>query len=201
VNGFNQHLGNIFAVYARSDSEDRAFGATAYRDYRNTIAEMAAPFHVDAMRACGIFAALSPNIDEAANFKGLVAVMAGKPDSECPGYPINKNKAREILKGKHPLEVLKGLKTRAFFVNIADPETNDAVVVDAHIHSVWLLKRQLVTQSYLPPKLYHEISNDVRTAARFIGCGIRPNQLQATLWCTWKRVNNIVFNNHQRKLF
>ena len=83
---FNQHIGNIFSVYARSDREDRDWGMWAYENYHKRIIDIGGSFGVLPSTACGIFAALSPNIDEASNFLGLDRILSGADDDNCPGY-------------------------------------------------------------------------------------------------------------------
>jgi hypothetical protein len=198
MNGdWNVHLGNIFTVYSRADRWDRDFGSTAYEAYRLRIEWMVEKNHVAVDAAIGAFAALSPNISEFSNFLALEKLMAG--ESEMPGYPLNIEKARRILEGEEPLRVLSGNKVRAFFLNIQAPENiANPVVVDAHMYSVWKLRTHKVTEINISDKVYHQISKDFGIVAAQVG--IRPNQLQATCWSTWKRVNNIVFSDYQPKL-
>lgn len=194
---FNTHLGNIFQVYMRADKWDREFGMKAYENYHGKIDDMLfkSGARCSLNRACGIFAALSPNIDEATNFLSLKRLLEGV-DLLMSGYPLNIEKAKRILWGMPPLDVLSGNKTRAFYQNIWEPKSVDnPVVVDAHMFSVWHLKRHKVTSIHITDRLYERISKDFKTVAKAVG--IRPNQLQAICWSTWKRVNDIVFDGHQ----
>lgn len=203
---FNPYLGNIFAVYARADKEDRDFGMFAYERYSARIQDVLTAHEVNTGEwvplfiGAAVFAVLSPNTDEANNFLGLERILQRRPDAEVPGYPANKAKARLMyIDHINPLEVLGGLKVRSFYRNLATPRDESApIVIDAHIYSARHLKRFRVHKvPYIGPTLYTAIDSEFRTVARVLG--IRPNQLQATVWSTWKRINNIVFDA-QRKL-
>jgi len=185
---FNPHLGNIFSVYAKADKIDKEFGKSAYENYHEQIAKIAVRRGCFVHVAIGMFAALSPNIDEKSNFTALIRLLEGA--STCPGYPMNIEKAKRIMAGAEPLGEIQGLKTKAFYLNILCPVADNAVVVDAHIFSVWNMKRVKVQEvEGLGRNLYDQISEDFRTVAKILG--MRANQLQATCWSTWKRVHNI----------
>lgn len=195
---FNEHLGNIFAVFARSDRRDKEWGMTAYECYQERIARIAAG-RANIEVACGIFAALSPNVDEAKNFQGLERMLGGGHDSYISGYPLNKVKARRIMDGEHPLDVLSGLKTRSFYINLCYPERTDAVTIDMHMLSIWLMQRLKAHEASMAESLYKRIAGDYRQVASLLN--LRPNQLQSICWTTWKRVHNIVYDKHQTELF
>lgn len=194
--GLNNKLGNIFTVYCRADKWDREWGMSAYEKYHDKINKISddASIHVGSETACGIFAALSPNIDEASNFKALRKMLNGGDVSSIPGYPKNIGKAIKILHGSDPLEILSGNKTRAFFLNLWDfSNTAHPVVVDAHMYSVWRLRRFKVTEAKISDEEYKLASRDFGIVASHLD--IRPNQLQAICWSTWKRINNIMFDS------
>lgn len=194
---WNTGVGNVLTVYSHADRWDREFGMKAYENYKDKIVAIAAEHGSwSDSTAIGVFAALSPNMDERTNFLALHRVLAFH--DVVPAYPQSVEKARRIIQGESPMAVL-GRKTRAFYQNILQPgDIANPVVVDAHMYSVWKLKRHTVTQVDIDAKLYACISRDFGKAAAMIG--IRPNQLQATCWTVWKRRNNIVFKEHQPKL-
>lgn len=204
---FNQHLGNIFQVYARADRWDRSNGMESYVRYHQILSELADDRFVESPKAYAIFAALSPNSDYASNMLGTIRMMdayhsGSKLDSfSVNTYSNNKRKAWAICNAwKRPLEVLLAPKTRSFYLNILDPFDPKPVTIDGHMLGVWRLKRTTLKYGYvkITDQLYTEIAEDFRTVARVLG--ILPNQLQAICWLTWKRIHGIL-SDSQMNLF
>jgi hypothetical protein len=188
---WNSHVGNILTVFAHSDTLDRDAGMNAYENYQRKLAGYGRNFGFNITTSCGVFAALSPNLDEKNNFIALERILAND-EGFIPGYPLNHEKARRIRDGAAPLDILHGPKTRAFFCNLADPEGSE-VTIDGHMYSVWHLKRFTMSKAHInTQRQYDRIAADFRTAAKVVG--IRANQMQAVCWFTWKRRNRIVFN-------
>jgi hypothetical protein len=75
---------------------------------------------------------------------------------------------------------LGGLKTRAFYVNILDPNNSDIVTVDTHAIKIAGINRDSVGV-----KLYNAIADGYRECAEYVG--ILPQQIQAITWITYKR--------------
>lgn len=91
----------------------------------------------------GVIAALSPRVvwaDQERFTLGLVEAHAqGRfNDAPHPGFRTNREKARRILDGEAPLDVLGGEKVRAFYVNITGQDraipTLDIWAVRAAVH-------------------------------------------------------------------
>lgn len=198
---FNPHIGNIFTVYSMADHWDREEGMHAYRTYHAIMWEIARESGKDMTmeKVAGAFAALSPNADYITNLESTRrAVYAyntwgveGKDKFQVTSYPANKTKAWRILCGEAPLDVLGGLKTRSFYMNIMYPENTVEVTIDAHMLSVWSLRRFKVQEANMSPARYLEVARDFVRVAFLLD--IFPSQLQAICWFTWKRVNRISF--------
>lgn len=188
---WNSHIGNILTVYAHADTIDREAGMNAYENYQRKLAGYGTRFGFDIATSCGVFAALSPNLDEKNNFIALERIL-GNNERFVPGYPLNHEKARRIRDGSAPLDVLHGPKTRAFFCNLVNPDGPE-VTIDGHMFSVWHLKRFKMTKARInTQRQYDRIAGDFRSAAKVVD--LRANQLQAVCWFVWKRRNNILFN-------
>ena len=147
-----------------------------------------------------VIAALSPNnrwernLRDADNLIGAY-ILGGYSDAvkvKSSTYGLNKAKALEILEGAAPLEVLGGLKVRAFYGCIMG---DDAVCVDGHAYAIW--KGERISTSSTPKisaKLYASISADYAKATdtvnSVLGGQYKPFQIQAITWLAWRRLNN-----------
>lgn len=189
---------NIMRVWLQSDSLDREAGRYAYSRYQYRIRIVSARYAFGVQTGCGAFAALSPNNDEAGNFRSLEYMMRDFREGlylhEVTGvttYPANREKAWRILRGEPALEVLGGLKVRAFYTCLVDPEDPAAVVVDGHTYSVWCGKRLILDDAACSSREYEQCASDFRVVAPLLG--LRPSQLQATCWFTWRRIHRIKY--------
>jgi len=88
------------------------------------------------------------------------------------------------------IEAVNGMKTRAFAENILDPEGDHRVVIDRHAWNITQGERIIVNKSgpKVTPKRYRDAAAKYRAIAKDLG--IRPNQLQAITWLTWRRLIN-----------
>jgi hypothetical protein len=147
--------------------------------------------------AAGVLAALSPNNRWDKNVRDAEALTkviysGGDPDSiKVSTFSKNKKKAVEILKGKHPLNVLGGLKVRAFYMCIVGL---DAVCVDGHAYSIWTGQRVPTTKTpSISEKLYNKIADDYRLAAKQInditGEQYTAAEVQAITWVVWRNMH------------
>ena len=143
----------------------------AYPKYHRITANVAALYGYSPRVGAAIFAALSPNNDYLGNLR-------------------DKRKAWDIVCGADPLDLIIALKTRSFFLNVANPDDPWPVTVDGHLTNIWNGKRQgLVGLRERNPRLYETIASAVRDLARSYGW--LPNQTQGVLWATWRRIHGI----------
>lgn len=125
--------------------------------------------------ACGIVAALSPRLPWDINIREAEHVIKGRA-SRALGASIIK--ARRILAGESPDTVLGGLKVRAFYANLYNPEDTYYVTVD-----VWAARAWYGNLSYnkgLTAAVYNRIADDYRELAR--AEGLLPSEVQAIIW-------------------
>jgi hypothetical protein len=139
-----------------------------------------------AEQVAGVIAALSPQVSWAQNLKlaekAIVSHLMGEAITGQTGD--NCAKAQRILDGEEPLEVLGGMKVRAFYQCILAKGQTDVVCVDRHAVAAWYLPGQPVWGS-LTPKRYHAVAADYQTAARVLG--LPAAACQAVVWCAWRR--------------
>jgi hypothetical protein len=146
----------------------------------------------------GVIAALSPsnrwerNLRDADNLI-RAHTLGGYSDAleiKTSTYGPNKIKALAILEGAAPLEVLGGLKVRAFYSCIIG---GDDICIDGHAYAIWRGER--ISTSSTPKisaKLYSAIAADYTKAAATInsvlGTTYRAYQVQAITWLVWRRM-------------
>lgn len=217
---------NLLILWGKATEWEKQEGFYYYHTQRQNIAALSKRLehgNPDLMSRIGAFASLSPNNDEAGNYRDLETCIIhhwsrltvstssdykpGKEDTypACSTYPANVRKAMLILDGMPPDEALKGPKVTAFYHNTLDPIDPYWVCIDGHMVSAWLgrrvmLRRRSSTVEGEVPKesaeinrrAYETIADDLRAVARKLR--VVPSGLQATLWLTWKRVNNIRYD-------
>jgi len=190
--------GNILAVFFKATDLETINGAKWYSDANEAAQIMALRYGVTLETASGVIAALSPNNRWERNLTDadsmIRAYSAGGHDAansiKVGTYNANKIKALNILLGDDCLQILGGLKVRAFYDCIIG---GDSVCIDGHAYAIW-------TGGYIPttktpkitPKLYKAISADYRLAAATINSILQSEysaaQIQAITWLTWRRI-------------
>jgi hypothetical protein len=190
--------GNILAVFFNATDLEAINGADWYPTANNAALTMARRYSVSLEIAAGVIAALSPNNRwernlTDADFMIRAYSMGGHnaADSIKVGtYNANKIKALSILSGDDCLQILGGLKVRAFYDCIIG---GDSVCIDGHAYAIWKGERIPTTQTpKITPKIYDSIVADYRQAARVINLILKADysaaQIQAITWTAWRRM-------------
>lgn len=191
---------HLVTMYNLADRIDREEGRLAYHRYYQVMFRIACSWGVPMDRVVAAFAALSPNSDYLGNVRSLVSVLdglkLGVPHDRITvsTYKHCRDRAIAYLEGAEEfLSHAKGRKTRAFYRNIRAPDDPEPVTVDGHIYAIWSNRPNITMKdAKVTPRIYDEIAADIRELA--LAIGVIPNQLQATLWFTRKRVRNIIYN-------
>ncbi len=192
-------MNHLRAMWDRADDTDRAEGVLAYSRYHDLLRRIGDHYQTPLPQTVAAFVALSPNSDYFGNLRSLVSVLQGVREDRFPfeitvsTYKHCRDRAWFYVKGhENFLDHAKGLKTRAFYHNILDPEDHTYVTVDGHIYAAWVGKNLTMKEAKISTSAYREISQDVtRIADEF---GLVPNQVQATIWFTRKRTSNIIYS-------
>lgn len=190
------NLDNVRRVVDLADHHDQRDGLSAYPRYRATMLRLAEHYGVALSGAVAAFCALSPNNDYVLNLRSTVTLLRGFRDGvaladlQVSTYRHCRDRAWRCLQGEDFLSFTKGKKTRAFFRNIMDPMDPEPVCIDGHMMSIWAGERMTMKQAVMKRMAYDEIADGMRTVAA--ERGLIPNQLQATLWFTWKRIHHIL---------
>jgi len=189
--------GNILAVFFRSSAVELNEGLCWYEQAYTVASRLGLKYlNGDTCLAAAVIAALSPNNRWSRNVTDAEALIkvytaGGMCDAvKVSTFGQNKQKALAILKGAMPLDVLGGLKVRAFYQCILG---RDAVCIDGHAYSIWLGNRVVTTATpKISEKLYEKISQDYRVATQQInliaGENYSPAQVQAVTWVVWRNL-------------
>ena len=194
-----QHVRNILKVYRRATSEDVANGLEWYdraKRYASIISNLSG---VNLNTVVGVMAALSPNNRWERNVKDtermVWAWVKGEDlsDFKVSCYNTMKAKAWSILEDDLTddtdiLTRLNGQKIRSFYSNIRGL---DEVTIDGHAYNIALGIRQGLTsdKTNMGKKLYRDMQSAYVKAAKRVG--VKPHELQAITWTTWKREHGI----------
>lgn len=170
----------------------------SYRRLHGMMERLAVSYEVRLENVVACFSALSPNNDYLGNLRSTVTLLEGRrrglPVESCTvsTYGACKLRAWEFLAGEDFLTRTVGKKTRNFYINILDPEENTAVTIDGHMYCIWIGKRMTMRQAVRERMAYDAVADGCRELAAHEG--MLPNQLQAMLWFTWKRIHNVVYS-------
>lgn len=195
--------GNILAVFFTATDAEILHGSRWYADALQVCATVSRSTGLPLATVAGVTAALSPNnrwvrnqTDAAALCRAFSAgTLADAAAVKVATFNGNKEKALRILSGESPLDVLGGLKVRAFYQCILGNQ--GAVCVDGHAYAIFL--RQYVPTTKTPtisPKLYASISAAYAQAAKtvngILGTSYSAAQIQAITWTVWQRIRREV---------
>lgn len=168
-------VANIMDAWFAASPQDMTEGRSWYLTARQTAAQIG---QGNVATGAGILAALSPRLPWDRNVKLAYAHAAGVPGG-CLGN--SSRKAMAIRDGADPRAVLTARKTSAFFDNIANAATSQAVTVDTHAYSIATRN----DGASMTDKQYDAIADAYRRAAALLG--EVPSVVQAVTWCWWRR--------------
>lgn len=180
-------VSNIARVYDEVTFDDYEEGRNWYESANSFSHSLSNTYNVHVMKVAGIVSALSPMKEWNIN-KRMAEEFLEKEGQVSSHFRKQIDKAVYILKGpecKKSIEnQLKGLKTVNFFNNIFCPADGEYVTVDRHHIQVCTgINTESVT-----PKQYQFIKKATVDFSKRVN--LRPCQLQAILWVTWKRLKS-----------
>lgn len=194
--------GHILAVFFSANAAERLKGERWYADALAFCSNVAQSTGLSISTVAGVTAALSPNNRwprNQADAERLCRAFSHGTIGDAAAvkvsaFNVNKDKALQILAGSEPLDVLGGLKVRAFYDCILG---NTAVCVDGHAYAIWLGSYVPTTKTpKLSPKLYAAIAAAYSQAAQTInsvtGSSYSAAQIQAITWTVWQRIRREV---------
>jgi len=154
-------------------------GINWYEEVNNFCLLVSLEYNVPVYKVAGILSALSPKNRFNRNLDDTITLITHGLDGKYGTFNNNRDKALRILNAKNIREVyneFKGLKTRAFFLNIYKVYDYNVTV------DVWMIrlyKDKIKTKS-LTNKSYRMIESMIQDKASKLN--IYPNQMQAVLW-------------------
>lgn len=194
-----QHVRNILKVYRRATPEDHADGLEWYDRAKRHAKAISTKYFIHTHTVIGVMAALSPNNRWERNVKDTErmcqAWVNGEDltDFKVSCYNKMKEKAWSILEDDLTddddiLTRLNGQKIRSFYSNIRGLTE---VTIDGHAYNIALGIRQGLTtdKTNMGKKLYRDMQSAYVRAAKRVG--VKPHELQAITWTTWKREHGI----------
>jgi hypothetical protein len=192
-------------MFDRATPIDLDEGVLAYERYHIVMRRIAEYYTFPLERVVACFVSLSPNSDYAGNLRSTVSVLDGIRKGIAPElvtvstYGHCKRRAHAYAIGAASfLNETKGPKIRNFYMNILQPKSWKYVTVDGHMSAIWQGKKLTMREALIPARTYKLIHADI--AALAFKYYMLPNQMQAVLWFTRKRVENVVYDP-QLKLF
>lgn len=172
-------VARLLAAYSATDGATRAAGRGWYRDARRIARRLGRQHGMTPSRVAAVIAALSPRQRWRVNVTQAERLLAGW-DGPYSAFPRQLEKARAIINGARPADVLTGIKEHAFWRAIAGDDT--AVTVDR-----WAIQ---TATGETGARAYETLNKDNRArraiAAAFTEAaelaGERPREFQAILW-------------------
>lgn len=190
---------NLSAMFSKADAIDVAEGKLAYSRYHLLMKEIAAKYDTPLDRVIAAFCSLSPNSDYIGNLRSLISVLEGlalgiEPERIIVStYNHCKLRAIEYLRGSRCfVNETKGPKIMNFYHNISHPEDTRWVTIDGHIVAAARGIKATMKDALIGVRDYRDISSVIKRLAfkEFL----LPNQYQAILWFTRKRILNVKYS-------
>lgn len=190
---------NLAAFVKQADAIDLRDGVNAYRTYNQVIKHFALSYGAKFEPTLAAFCALSPQNDYYGNLRSLASVLHAVQHSlpldtvVVSTYKHCRDRAYAYMTGKADfLGSVKGLKIRAFYANILDPEDPVPVTIDGHMVCAWRGVNVPMKSASVKPDEYDQIAKSVRELAYDLQ--LIPNQVQAIIWLVRKRLERIKYD-------
>lgn len=193
------YVRNILKTYRIATVSDVSDGVEWYDRAKRMAAWIAKETSIPETTVIGVMAALSPNNRWERNCKDALTMCQAwingdtTDDFKVSCYNTMKQKAWSILEDDLTtdddiLTRLNGQKIRSFYSNIRGL---DEVTIDGHALNIARGKREGLTsdKTNMGKKQYRELQAAYVTAAKRVK--VKPHELQAITWTTWKRIHNI----------
>jgi hypothetical protein len=192
---------NLLRLWESRTETDESEGLLWYARANRRGQELSQRHDVTISQAIGVIAVLSPGCEWGKNLQYadelLAAWNSGRRGSELPMVGVygnrNLDKAKLILAGHDPMVVIpdSSKKVKAFYSCLLQPNDSLSVVIDRHAKCAALNLRSEKKGSASQDVTVRSGEYDylsrhyVKLADRF---GVLPSQLQAVIWCQWKRL-------------
>ena len=197
------HTDSIVAMYFQSNILDRQVGSQWYHNAYMVCVTLGEKYGIHSDIVAGVISALSPNNkwdrnveDAEAMVKAWAYEIPFESVAVC-SYSANKDKAATILQcemnRENIIKVLRGNKTIAFFLCIANDGNSDTPCIDGHAYNIWNGSVSNLKQvPALSDKTFNMIQDAYRDAAKLISGVAEKNhsaaEIQAITWVAYRRI-------------
>jgi len=191
---------NLEKIFSQALPIEIKNGKKWYQEVNDTLKDLAIKYNLSHEIVIAVCSALSPrctwqqNINDTEKVLNWFTIKYHGIDRNLPKvttYGQNLQKAINILKSNNT-NVFVSRKTYNFFNNILNPDSPDYITIDGHAINAYYNKLGIVENKYFTPKYYDKIANSYKRIAKKFN--LLPNQFQAIVWLTFKRINNIRVN-------
>lgn len=192
-------INSIIKFYQQATITEIKDGLNWYNEAHQYCKELAQRFNITVQQTAGIIAAFSPQAGWVENKRYAITFLLS-PEIQLRSL-TQQIKATNILKLKSETDIYTSLstcgeawKTKAFFVNILNPDLPTGVTIDRHAIAVCLQKPDNVyalnkQQGKLSVAQYNFFQECYIKAATILN--ILPHELQAITWITYRRLREL----------
>ena len=190
---------NLQRIFERTDDTSKAEGLEWYQQAHEFCKQVSLKYNVELPKVCGILSALSPATNWEANKRDCINLIkvngnAYSKQFKFTTYGQNVLKAQDIFRSvinpDNAFNPKTGAKTYNFYHNVLHPTNETYVTIDRHAYTIATNN----VYKHLTPKQYGIVADHYRRSADKVK--LLPNQLQAILWVSYRKQQDISFNIH-----
>jgi hypothetical protein len=184
-------VNNILETYIKASEQDLIEGMSWYENANSFCKRLSVTYQFPVVKVAAVVSLLSPRNRWEKNKVDAENLFLAYRNGENPHHVKvstfngNRSKAVAIILGKEDMIMPNGPKTKAFFKNIMG--SSDTVTIDTHAYSIACGERKIAPTISRP--LYRKIEAQYIETADLLG--IKPYQVQACTWVTFRRINKI----------
>jgi hypothetical protein len=192
-------INSIVRFYKQATTIEIKDGKNWYTEANQYCRELAQRFNITIQQAAGIIAVFSPQAGWVENKRYTVTYLLN-PALQLRSLP-QQIKANKIITLKSETDIYnvlstqdKAFKTKAFFVNMLNPDIVTGVTIDRHAIAICLqhpanVYALGVEYSQLTKQQYNFFEQCYMNAAKILG--VLPHELQAITWVTYRRLRDL----------
>lgn len=192
-------INSILRFYHAALPSEVINGLKWYNEAHEYCKELASRFNISLQQAAGIIAVFSPQAGWIENKRYAVSFLIN-PKNRLRSL-VQDIKAKKIIKLKSEDQIYHALtvndaawKTKAFFLNILNPDINTDVTIDRHAIACCIQSTDNVyalDKTYAQPTLqqYNFFQSCFIQAAKQLD--ILPHELQAITWLAYRRIREL----------
>lgn len=168
-------------IYRQATKQQLERGANWYPEAHRVARNQASEYGVTIEVASGVLASLSPRLGWGPTVMLAERMLHSRGTLNRGALSRSLQHARAIYSGTDPLTVLRGPKTRAFYMAILTSGESGDPVIDRHAWDMLVGKR-----GTRAPNLgqYRAASECMKRAGKILG--VSAHEAQATTWVAWR---------------